>query len=239
MPCADHAKDRIGLLGKGANVRGGVANPTPLGVPSYAGSTTLVTPVSIERTTQRSVSEVMEARKLKTIVDLLASPDERVELIDGEIVRRPMARIDHGLVQSRTSIEVSPNDRRSGPGGWWIATEVSVAYEPHQCPSHDLAGWRRERMPNRPSGIVELNPDWVCEIVSPGHERKDTLTLFLLLQRHRVPFYWLIWPEDRVLIAHRLDEGQFRVVTTITGETRARISPFVETELDLAYIFGE
>lgn len=120
----------------------------------------------------------MEARKLKTIEDLLASPDEHVELIDGEIVRRP-------------------------------------------------------------SGIVELNPDWVCEIVSPGHERKDTLTLFLLLQRQRVPFYWLIWLEDRVLIAHRLDEGQFRVVTTITGETRARIWPFDETELDLAYIFGE
>jgi Uma2 family endonuclease len=181
----------------------------------------------------------MEARKLKTIFDLLASPDERVELIDGEIVRRPMARIDHGLVQSRISTEISPYDRRSGPGGWWIATEVSVAYESHQCPAHDLAGWRRERMPSRPSGIVELSPDWVCEIVSPGHERKDTLTLFLLLQRHRVPFYWLIWPEDQVLIAHQLDEGQYRVVKTISGETRAQVPPFDESELDLAYIFGE
>jgi hypothetical protein len=43
------------------------------------------------------------------------------------------------------------------------------------------------------------------EIVSPGHERKDTLQLPLLLRRHRVPYYWLIWPEDRVLIAHALD----------------------------------
>ena len=42
----------------------------------------------------------MEALKLKTLDDLLLEPDERVELIDGEIVRRPMARSEHGIVQS-------------------------------------------------------------------------------------------------------------------------------------------
>jgi Uma2 family endonuclease len=181
----------------------------------------------------------MEARKLKTLDDLSAGPDERVELIEGEIVRRPMARSEHGIVQNRASVELAPFDRRSGPGGWWIITEVSVSYEPHQCPTHDIAGWRKERMPERPHGIIDLTPDWVCEIVSPGHERKDTLTLFLLLQRHRVPFYWLIWPEDRVLIAHAIASEGYRVVKTISGESRAGIPPFGEVELDLAYILGQ
>jgi Uma2 family endonuclease len=94
-------------------------------------------------------------------------------------------------------------------------------------------------MPERPRGVIEMVPDWVCEIVSPGHERKDTLQLFLLLQRSRVPFYWLIWPEDRVLIAHYLDGDSYRVVRTISGETRARIPPFDSVGLDLAYILGE
>ena len=185
----------------------------------------------------------MEALKLKTIDDLLASPEERVELINGEIVRRPMARADHGVVQHRTSVELGPFDRPTGPTGWWILTEISVAYEPHQCPSHDLAGWRKERMPERPRGIVELTPDWVCEIVSPGHERKDTLTLFLLLQRHRVPYYWLIWPEERTLIAHKLDGEGYRVIAAVAKPTaeqaRARIPPFDSVEIDLAYILGE
>ena len=181
----------------------------------------------------------MEAHKLKTLDDLAVSEDERVELINGDIVQRPMARSDHGIVQSRASVELGPIDRKTGPDGWWIITEVSVAYELHQCPTHDIAGWRKPRMPERPTGVIDIPPDWVCEIVSPGHERKDTLTLFLLLQRHKVPFYWLIWPEDRVLIAHQLDGDNYRVVRTIAGETRARIPPFDEIELDLSYILGE
>lgn len=181
----------------------------------------------------------MEATKLKTLDDLLLSPDERVELIGGEIVRRPMARSEHGMVQGSARSELSPFTRESGPGGWWIITEVSVAYEVHECPVHDLAGWRKERMPKRPSGIIETPPDWVCEIVSPGHERKDTLQLFLLLQRYWVPYYWIIWPEDRVLIAHQLEGANYKVIATISGERSARIPPFDAIELDLAYILGE
>jgi Uma2 family endonuclease len=26
-----------------------------------------------------------------------------------------------------------------------------------------------------PKSVIDLPPDWVCEIVSPGHEKKDTL----------------------------------------------------------------
>ncbi len=184
----------------------------------------------------------MEALKLKTLDDLLASPDERVELIDGEIVRRPMARAEHGFVQGNAVAELDSFRRTAGPGGWWIASEISVHYEAHQCPSHDLAGWRKERLPERPSGVIEVIPDWVCEILSPGHERKDTLTIFLLLQRHRVPWYWLIWPEDRTLVAYQLDRNAYRVAASIAApgpqEQRARIPPFEAVEIDLGYLFG-
>ena len=192
--------------------------------------------VAALRTAMAGVS--MEALQLKTLDDLLKHPEERVELIDGEIVRRPMARFEHGQVQGRTFGELGPFDRKSGPGGWWIATEVSVAYEPYQCPSHDIAGWRKQRLPKAPSGVLELAPDWVCEIVSRGHERKDRVQLPLLLQRHSVPFYWLIWPEDRALIAHRLDGTSYQVIATIKDEKKARIPPFEAVDLNLAYILG-
>lgn len=153
----------------------------------------------------------MEARKLKTIDDLLQSNDERVELINGEIIKRPMARSEHALIQSSISDEVSPFKRKDGLGGWWIMTEVSVKYGEQQCPSHDLAGWRKEWLPLRPTGIMTLIPDWVCEITSPNHERKDLFHNFMLLQRSRVAYYWVISPEDKTLIAYRLVEEKYQV----------------------------
>ncbi|WP_367114633.1 Uma2 family endonuclease [Thiohalocapsa sp.] len=162
----------------------------------------------------------MEAIQLSTVHDLLTSPEERVELIGGEIVRRPMTRARHAQAQGQVRDDLGCFVGGSGPGGWWILTEISVAYEPHECPSHDLAGWRRERLPRPPDGPIELPPDWVCEIVSPGHEKRDTLQIPLLLRRHRVPYYWIIWPEDRTLVAHSLDGDEWRVIATLKGQER-------------------
>ena len=181
----------------------------------------------------------MEALKLATIDDLLLSSDERSELINGEIVRRPMTRPLHARAQGNTREELGSFNRRAGPDGWWILTEASVAYEPHECPCHDLAGWRRSRLPALPNSLIDLPPDWVCEIVSPGHERKDTQQLPLLLQRHRVAYYWLIWPEERKLVAHRLDAGSYRVIATLGHQQPARVPPFEEIELDLSYILED
>jgi Uma2 family endonuclease len=181
----------------------------------------------------------VDVLKLKTLDDLLLSPDERVELIGGEIVRRPMARFAHGRAQNRMALALGTFDEGEGSGGgWWFATEIGVAYETHECPSHDLAGWRQERLPHLPDGVIDLPPDWVCEIVSPGHEKKDTLVLPLLLKRHRVPCYWLIWPEDRVLAAHALEEDDWRTIATLKNRGRARMLPFEGVERDLDALFG-
>jgi Uma2 family endonuclease len=89
-----------------------------------------------------------------------------------------------------------------------------------------------------PDGPIELPPDWVCEIVSPGHERKDTRDIPLLLQRHGVPFYWLIWPEERKLVAYQLQGGSYQAIATLDHRGRARIPPFEQVALDLGYILA-
>jgi len=45
----------------------------------------------------------MAAPQLKTVQDLLLSPDERVELISGEIVRRPMTRARHARAKAKST----------------------------------------------------------------------------------------------------------------------------------------
>ena len=62
---------------------------------------------------------------------------------------------------------------RGGPGGWWIIFEPELHLgEDILVP--DLAGWRRERMPDYPdTAFVSLPPDWVCEVLSASTRRLD------------------------------------------------------------------
>ncbi len=41
----------------------------------------------------------------------------------------------------------------------------------------DLAGWRREPLPQMPKGVAfTVEPDWVCEVLSPGTRGVDVTT---------------------------------------------------------------
>jgi Uma2 family endonuclease len=167
-----------------------------------------------------------------------------VELIDGEIVQRPMARAEHSLALGAVADATLSLRGTSAPGGGWrIIPQISVRYGAHQCPSHDPAGWRRERVPERPRGIMTLPPDWVCETLSPGHGRKDLVHHLILLQRSGVPHYWILSPEDRSLIAYALEGGSYRVCYCAEQPAagpaiRARIPPFEAVEIDLGAVFG-
>ncbi len=182
----------------------------------------------------------MEAKKLKTFDDLQLAwlEDERQELINGEIIKRSAPRAEHGSVQLDIGTELAPYRKNIGPGGWWIMTEITVRYSEHQAPIHDLAGWRKERVPKKPSGVMDMAPDWVCEITSPGHEKKDLLDNFLLLQAQQVPYYWVVSPEDRSFIAYKLVNDHYAVVESVDhGGGKVRIEPFPEIEFDLSSVF--
>src|SRR5579883_1079920 len=101
------------------------------------------------------------ALRRRTIQDLLAIPEEerRHEIIDGELVQKEAASGPHGRAQFRLSRKLGPYDRRPGgrlPGGWWFATETEVQLAPDEVYRPDVAGWRRERMPELPSTVPVL-----------------------------------------------------------------------------------
>jgi len=183
----------------------------------------------------------MEAHKLKNIDDLMEAlkKDERLELINGEIVKRPMARFEHGQVQGNLREELGELRRHGNSGGWWFATEVSVKYNEHQMPCHDIAGWRKERVVQKPSGVVSIAPDWVCEIVSPGHISRDTVKILNILKDNQVPYYWIIDPEEKALTVYQFVEDGYKVIASIQEQSKIRLEPFPEIEFDLGYIFGE
>ncbi len=116
---------------------------------------------------------------------------------------------------------------------------MSVKYSEHQVPCHDIAGWRKERVQQKPSGVVDITPDWVCEIVSPGHISKDSVKILNLLMDNQVPYYWIVDPEEKSLTVYQFVKDGYKVIVSIQEQSKVRLQPFPEIEFDLAYIFGE
>ena len=186
------------------------------------------------------------ALKLATIADLLSLPDDlRAELIEGQIVPKPEAGARHGRAQGAVARFVGgpfdTDDGHGGPGGWWILTETLVGFPP-QCYRPDLAGWRRERLPDPAVQTpIVMIPDWCCEVLSPGprNAARDRVQKRNDYARHGVKHYWLVDPDARVIEALELESGgAWRECGAWDEDAReARIPPFEMIALDLSRFF--
>jgi len=186
---------------------------------------------------------VPTAARLATFEDLktLEEPD-RVEVINGALVQKAMPSVAHSRSQTQLILELGDFTRRHGrrPGGWWLLTEIHVEYQDHQIHCHDVAGWRRDRVLEMPSEWpVKLRPDWVCEIVSPSHEKRDMVDKPKVLHAAEVPHLWLLNPEEKMLLVQRWSPaGYITVLAASSGQT-VRAEPFDLIELRVGVLFGD
>jgi Uma2 family endonuclease len=187
---------------------------------------------------------VAPSRRPATVEELVARDDsDRLEIIGGEIIEKASPSWGHSYTENQLAIAVGPFSRKpgsGGPGGWWILTEIHVSYPSGEVYCHDTAGWRRDRVPERPAEWpVRIRPDWVCEIVSPKHERNDLVVKPRVLHGAEVPYYWLLAPESRLLLVHRWSpDGYIVVQRAASGET-IRPEPFDAIELRVGVLFGD
>jgi Uma2 family endonuclease len=179
-----------------------------------------------------------------TVEDLVARGNyDRLEIISGEIVDKALPSFRHSLGEGSLRGALHPYTGRGGPrgpGGWWILTEVHVEYETGELYCHDLAGWRRDKVATPIETFpVRVAPDWVCEIVSPTHEKTDFVTKPRVLHRAKVPHYCMLHPEERVLLVQRWSpDGYVTVQQASAGET-VRAEPFAAIEIRVGELFGD
>jgi Uma2 family endonuclease len=184
------------------------------------------------------------SRKGATLDDLVARGDtDRLEIVGGQIVEKAMPSPAHAQTEAKLAGAFDPFNRRPGggdrPGGWWLFTEIHVAYANGEIYCHDAAGWRRDRVPVRPSEWpVALRPDWVGEIVSPRHEKDDLVTKPRTLHATEVPHYCVLDPEETVLLVHRWSPDGYIVVLRATVGDVVRAEPFDAIEIDVGMLFG-
>ena len=164
-----------------------------------------------------------------TYQDVLDAPAHRVaEIVEGVLHTHPRPAMPHALASSVLGRRIGNpyHDETGGPGGWWIIDEPELHLgEDILVP--DLAGWRRERMPEYPeTAYVTLAPDWVCEVLSASTRRLDLQGKRPVYAREEVRHLWLVDPTDRTLEAFELREGEWVLIAAAKDDDPICIRPF-------------
>ena len=171
-----------------------------------------------------------------------APPECVAEILDGQLHLQPRPRLRHARAGSRLSNLLGGFDQDDvgGPGGWiiLIEPELHLGSGPEKIVP-DLAGWRRERMPELPDeAAAELAPDWACEVLSPGTEAVDRTTKRRIYAREGVGYLWFVNPEQSTLEAFRLEGGRWVLVDTFEGDETVRVEPFNAVGLELGRLWA-
>jgi Uma2 family endonuclease len=182
---------------------------------------------------------VSTQKRPATYADVRAAPEHVVaELIDGELYRTPRPGPLHANAAGALFADLhNPFQRgRGGPGGWVILIEPELRLGGESALVPDIAGWRRERMPELPAGAnIELAPDWLCQVSSPSTAALDRKVKMPKYAQASVRQVWLIDPDARTLEIFVLGQGgRWETVSVHSDDDRVRAEPFEAIELDLA-----
>ncbi|WP_437937259.1 Uma2 family endonuclease [Sorangium sp. So ce341] len=172
-------------------------------------------------------------------------PEQVAEILDGELFTFPRPGRPHTRSASRLTMKLGSafDLGDGGPGGWVLLDEPELHLGPRPDKVvPDLAGWKRERMPDAlgdedTPAHYDVALDWVCEVISPRTERVDRGKKMRIYRREGVGHVWLLSPLLRTLEVYRLEGGRWVLLETYEEDAKVRAEPFDAVELDLAAIW--
>ena len=104
----------------------------------------------------------------------------------------------------------------------------------------DLAGWRRERMPEPPQeAYFTLSSDWICEVLSPSTAQIDRALKLPSYGREGVEWAWLIDPLAHTLEIFRYENGHWTLLHVFAGDDPVKAPPFDAIDLHLNRLWGK
>ncbi|WP_437924670.1 Uma2 family endonuclease [Sorangium sp. So ce291] len=196
------------------------------------------------------MGQLDEEQRRATYADLEAVPRHKVaELVRGTLHVFPRPAPKHAWTSSGLGAElIGPFQRgRGGPGGWVILDEPELHFPDPEAPVEidalvpDLAGWRRERMPELPeTAYFALAPDWICEVLSPSTATFDRDEKMPVYAREGVRYAWLVDPIARTLEVYVLGQDRrWGPAVVHRDAVHVRVAPFDAIELDLSVLWAK
>jgi Uma2 family endonuclease len=87
------------------------------------------------------------------------------------------------------------------------------------------------------TAAIELAPDWICEILSPGTIAFDRGAKRRIYAREGIAHLWFVEPEQQQLEVFRLQASHWVLTETFEDSALVRAEPFEAIEIDLGRLW--
>jgi Uma2 family endonuclease len=162
--------------------------------------------------------------------------DERLELIDGEIVVTPSPTPMHQLVVHRLAVIFDQAIVAAG-AGLVLEAPLDVFLETHNVLQPDVIVLLRDRIGLFGPQMVESAPSLAVEVISPSTAADDRVRKRQNYARFGVPEYWLVDPDAQTVTIFSEPEGnQYRKQQTTSDVAVSATIP--ELSVDLRALFA-
>ena len=147
-------------------------------------------------------------KKLFTAEELFHLPTvgRRLELVKGKVYEMAPAGGRHGYTAMNTGIIMGGHVRANGLGRVFAAeTGFILRRDPDTVRAPDVAFVAQSRLPvdEIPDSFIELVPDLVVEVVSPGDTRREVQEKIEDWLRAGVSLVWAVYPVTRTATVFR------------------------------------
>jgi Uma2 family endonuclease len=164
---------------------------------------------------------------------------ERYEIIDGEAyMMAPPSRF-HQDISMALSTKI--NNYLEGKPCKVYAAPFAVRLNPAEDQSDDTVLEPDIVVVCDPSKLDDRGcngaPDLIIEILSPSNARHDRITKFQLYREAGVREYWIADPEEKVLTAYVLKNGEY-VASFYEDKDTAPVTVLPGCKIDLSAVFG-
>ncbi len=175
-----------------------------------------------------------------TYEDYLKLPEEpgyRFEVLEGCLVKEPSPSVQHQRVSRDLGYQLKTFFDQFDPEGELFSAPLDLTLQDNNVVQPDLLFVSSARKEIKRKERIDGACDLVIEIISPGNRRKDRLQKMEIYRKAGILHYWLVDPEDELLEAFMLKDGNYLLVFTGCRGNQFRHPEFPGLELDLNKIF--
>jgi Uma2 family endonuclease len=146
---------------------------------------------------------------------------DRYDLIDGRLVKRPMASGEHSLIADNIRDAFKFFNRAQPKSIGVMLQEASVKLGSHSSPTPDVSFWKAERNAVADTKAMP-KPDLAVEVHSPSDLKSKTTLASAMVKVEKlldagVPIVWAVYPNKRVVEVYHASKGyQAGPVQTLT-----------------------